>query len=93
MSENESKDHAVIRVLYVILFYVIYGLTDVVFALIAIVQTVLNLFGGGPSMTLKLFGASLGLYVKQIADYLSYASEEKPFPFSDWPEAQVEDSQ
>jgi hypothetical protein len=36
---------------------------------------------------LKDFGKSLGIYLKQIAEFLSYASEEKPFPFSDWPEA------
>lgn len=90
MSMNESKDHALLKVLYVVLFYVIYGVTDILLVLIALVQTVLNLFSGGPSDTLQRFGASLGVYVKQIAEYVSYASDHKPFPFDDWPEPQVD---
>ena len=85
MSEGDTKDHAILRVLYVIIFYLIYGLTDIVLLFITLVQTVLNLFGSGPSQSLRLFGSSMGQYVDQITQYLSYASEEKPFPFSDWP--------
>ena len=68
------------------LFYCIYGFTDVVLLVIAIIQTVLNIFSNEPSQTLMRAGLSLGLYVKQITEYLTYASEEKPFPFSEWPE-------
>lgn len=68
-----------------IIFYVLYGLTDIALFVIALVQAVLSLFSGEPSETLKDAGRSLGIYVKQISEYLSYASERKPFPFSDWP--------
>ena len=75
-----------IKILYLILFYVIYGLTDLALLVILVIQTLLNLFTGEPSESLKDAGRSLGIYVKQISEYLSYASEEKPFPFSDWPQ-------
>lgn len=71
------------------LFYFIYGITDVVLIVIALVQTFLNLFSDGPSESLQRFGSSLGVYVKQLSEFLSYASEEKPYPFSDWPEPGV----
>ena len=87
MSEMESKENAILRIIYILLFYVIYGFTDVVLLFITVIQTVLNLFGSGPSQSLTLFGLSLSEYIKQIAKYLSYASNEKPYPFSDWPEA------
>ena len=32
------------------------------------------------------FGGKLGIYLRQIAHFLTYASEEVPFPFSEWPE-------
>ena len=54
-----------------------------------LIQVGLNLFSGEPSESIKLFGKSLGAYLQQISEFLSYASEEKPFPFSDWPEALV----
>lgn len=74
-----------IKILYLILFYLIYRITDLVLLLVLLVQTVLNIFSGEPSASIKLFGKSLGLYLQQISEFLSYASEEKPFPFSDWP--------
>lgn len=76
---------SVIKILYLILFYLIYRITDLVLLLVLLVQTILNIFSGEPSSSIKLFGKSLGLYLQQISEFLSYASEEKPFPFSDWP--------
>jgi hypothetical protein len=76
----------VIKLLYLVLFYLIYRITDVILLLVLLVQTILNIFSGEPSDSIKSFGKSLGIYLKQISEFLSYASEEKPFPFSDWPE-------
>jgi len=81
--------YKVIKIIYLIFFYVIYSFTDIVLMFIAIFQTLFNLFGDGPSKSLQRTGQSLGLYVKQISEYLSYASEQKPYPFSDWPEPEV----
>lgn len=63
----------------------IYRITDIVLLLVMLVQTVLNIFSGEPSTSIKVFGKSLGIYLQQISEFLSYASDEKPFPFSDWP--------
>jgi len=79
-----------LKILYLIFFYLVYGVTDIALIIIAIIQTLLNLFTDGPSESLQQAGKSLGIYVKQITEYLSYASEEKPFPFSDWPEPENE---
>jgi len=81
------EEHKVIKAIYVIFFYFIYSLTDFVLIFIAIVQTFLNLFTGSPNQNLQEFGVSLGLYVKQITEYVSYSHDEKPFPFSDWPKS------
>lgn len=78
-----------LKVLYLILFYLIYRITDLVLLLVLLVQTLLNIFSGEPSQSIKEFGKSLGLYLKQISEFLSYASEDKPYPFSDWPDART----
>lgn len=75
-----------LKLLYLILFYVIYRFTHFLLLLIAIVQTVLSLFSGEPSQSIRQFGKNLGVYLQQISEFLSYASEEKPYPFSDWPQ-------
>lgn len=78
-----------LKILYLILFYLIYRITDLVLLLVLLVQTILNLFSGQPSESIKEFGKSLGAYLQQISEFLSYASEEKPYPFSDWPDARA----
>lgn len=75
-----------LKIAYLFLFYCIYGITDVVLLVITLIQTLLNIFSNGPSQALMRMGISLGLYVRQITEYLAYASEEKPFPFADWPD-------
>lgn len=81
-------EHKLIRIIYVIFYYFIFGLCHFLLLLVAVSQTLLNIFYAGPNHSLQKFSASLGIYVKQIVDYVAYVSEEKPFPFSDWPNAQ-----
>ncbi len=87
---REASENKLLRLVYIVLFYLIYSVTDFIFALITVVQSVLNLLAGGPSESLREFGSSLSIYVRQIGDYLSYSSEQKPFPFSDWPDAKLD---
>jgi hypothetical protein len=82
------EEHKLIRIFYVIFYYFIFGLCHFLLLLISFSQTVLNIFYYGPNQKLLHFSASLGVYVHQIAEYVGYVSEEKPFPFSDWPSAQ-----
>ena len=89
-ADSEGK---LLRLLYIVLFYVVYGLSEFLLALITVVQSVMNLLGSGPSRTLQEFGQSLGIYVSRIVNYLSYASDQKPYPFDDWPEAPMSKEQ
>lgn len=51
---------------------------------VTIVQFVMSLVNDAPNARLLAFGRSLGRYLQQIAHFLTYASEERPFPFNDW---------
>ena len=44
-----------------------------------------NIWPCGLLMVLMAFGRSLERYQGQIADFVSFATEAPPFPFSDWP--------
>jgi hypothetical protein len=55
--------------------------------LTAIVQFLWLLFSHEPNRLLARFGKSLSLWMAQTARFLTCASEEKPFPWSDWPQA------
>lgn len=53
--------------------------------LLALLQLALALLTGKPNERLCGLARSLGRYLGQIAQFVGFASEQLPFPFSDWP--------
>lgn len=88
--EKILSDAFWVRTLFVVLFFVIYRLLDIVLLLTTIVQWLFVLLTGNPHPAVVQFGGSIGIYLQQITHYLTAVTDTKPFPFSDWP--QVEES-
>ena len=84
--DNLKQPVSWIRVVFMIgfaiLLYVI--IAPVIFVLM-IVQALFVLIAGECNANLKLLGAALAQYVLQILLFISYNSELRPFPFSDFP--------
>jgi len=76
-----------LRVLFMLLMCVAFQVTAWVLVLVALAQLVSQLVAGEPMPRLKAFGKSAGRYLGQIAAFVSFDTEEAPFPFSDWPAA------
>lgn len=74
-----------VRGLLMILMAIAFQISGTLLALGAIIQFVLALLSDTPNARLIAFGQSLGLYLSQIASFVSFATEEVPFPFSAWP--------
>lgn len=75
-----------IRLLFMIVFAFLYGLSRVVTAAVVVIQFFHVLFTGDINDRLKTFGHSLAIYSFEIVDYLTFNTETKPFPLgSDWP--------
>jgi uncharacterized membrane protein len=62
-----------------------FGLAQSLLYLIALVQFVLLLLTDEPNKRLVLFGKSLALWLAETARFLSFVTEEKPFPWAAWP--------
>lgn len=75
-----------LRSVFMVLFFVVYRIVDILVLLVAISQWLYVLLSGDANQGLRKFAKGLSLYVAQIINYLSYNTEEKPYPFSDWPE-------
>lgn len=75
-----------LRSVFMVLFFVVYRIVDILVLLVAISQWFYVLLSGDANQGLRNFAKGLSLYVAQIIDYLSYNTEEKPYPFTDWPE-------
>lgn len=74
-----------LRALLMLLMAIAYQICGTVLAVAALVQFVLTLLGDGPNAQLIGFCKSLGLYLSQIAAFVTFAAEEAPFPFRPWP--------
>jgi hypothetical protein len=68
-----------------IFFAIVYYLLSLLIAAIALFQFGSLLFTGKLNLFLLTFGRSLSLYSQQVISFLTYNSEQKPFPFTEWP--------
>lgn len=73
------------RLLYIVIFYLFYGAAKVVLFVMVVYQFLSTLFTGKTNERLLDFGRQLSEYIYQTVQFLSYTSDDKPFPFSDWP--------
>lgn len=83
---KEEREHHLFRILYMILFWIFMRVSFVVTALIALIQWVALWFKEEPIESLAEFSSSLTQFQTQILSYLTFQTEEKVFPFTDWPE-------
>lgn len=79
-----------VRGLQTLLMGLAYQLTSTLLLVIAVIQFVWVLINREPNGRLMDLGRSLGLYLRQIAQFASFASERVPFPWSDWPDDEVD---
>lgn len=92
LKNNLTSSKHWMRFLYMALFvFILYFASFVMFAVV-IVQAIFTLITGNDSLRIKTLGDSLSRYIFDALQFLIYNSEEKPFPFSDWPEAKVRET-
>ncbi len=88
--EQETKDNLTsrntwLRVVYMILFAVIFYIVALVIAVVAVVQFLSRLFTGKVNQQLQALGQGVGVYVNEITQFLTYNTDDKPYPFAPWP--------
>ena len=84
-SRLTSKD-VWVRGLYMIFFLIAWSVAEVLLLFSAIFQFLSALFTGSANLPLLQFGQNLSRYHFQIAQYVTFNTELRPFPFSDWPD-------
>jgi len=82
---NGTKRNIWVRGLFMLLMGLAYQVTGTLLCIVTVIQFVISLLNDAPNARLVSFGRSLGRYLQQIAYFLTFASEDTPFPFSEWP--------
>ena len=74
-----------LRILYVLLFCVVGYICLGLVLLAALVQAVLLLTTGEVNANIHKLTGLMGSYLHQIVLFITFNSDDKPFPFSDFP--------
>jgi hypothetical protein len=73
------------RALFMLLFIFLMGVAKFVTLVVVVLQFILVAFTSQTNNNLVRFGKSLSVYQYQILLFLTYNSEELPYPVSEWP--------
>lgn len=85
LKSNLTSPKIWVRLLYMALFAFFLYLASFVIVALVVVQFFFTLLTGTDNRKVRGFSNSLTLYVKDVLLFLTFNSEFKAFPFSDWP--------
>ena len=85
VKDNIRETKTWMRALYMLLFAVIYAVTEVILTAVVVFQFLLVLFTAKTNPRLLDFGQSLSTFIYQILQFLTFNSEAMPYPFGEWP--------
>ncbi|MFI2810435.1 MULTISPECIES: DUF4389 domain-containing protein [Microbulbifer] len=91
LKKNITSGNHWMRLLYMVLFVVLLEIAGFVMLAVVILQFLFSILSGGPNDNLRRLGDQIASFVYQTLQFLVYNTEEKPFPFAEWPESDIED--
>lgn len=84
--DNLKEPSAWIRIVFMLAFAVVlYLIIAPVILVLMITQALFSVITGETNRNLNYLGEVLSKYVYQILEFITYGTETKPFPFSDFP--------
>lgn len=92
IKENLKAQDTWLRLLFIVIYGAVLWVTSIVLAFVVVLQFLSVLFTRSTQANLLNFGGSLAEYVRQIVSYLTFNTEEKPFPFGEWPAGTTENA-
>ncbi len=84
LEDNLKERSTWLRLLFMLILLFLWGVSRVVTAAVVVIQFLWVLVTGQPNAQLLQFGQGLATYSYEIVLYLTFNTEERPFPFSDW---------
>lgn len=88
IKDNIKQQSTWIRGLYMVLFSIFYTIADFVLFAVVVFQFILKLFTGDTNDRLRNLGLSISTYIYEILQFLSFNSEQHPYPFGSWPKGE-----
>ena len=86
---NVKKLSTWLRLFYMIFFIIFFNVAELVAGVVVVVQFLFKLLTGQANKQLSVFGQSLGIYLSEVIWFLTFHSENMPYPFRPWPSKAV----
>ena len=87
LKKNLTAAETWVRGLFILLFAFLLLIARIVTAAVVVIQFIFTVLSGKTNDNLRDFGASLAQFIFQTLLFVTYNSDDKPFPFRPWPEA------
>ncbi len=84
INENLKKIETWKRIIFMLIYAVIDSMVKLLLWLVVLLQVGSVLLTGGTNPNILGFGRSLSTYHYHILLFLTFNTEQLPFPFSDW---------
>lgn len=85
LKSNLTSSKHWFRLVFMLIFAAVLQVASIVMWVLVIAQFFFSLITGEDNHYLRRFGHSLSTYIYDVLKFLCYSSDEKPFPFADWP--------
>ena len=85
IKENVTRRGIWLRFCFMIIMIMAFAVAEAIITAIVAFQFCSSLFTGQINDQLIRFGRNLARYLQQITAYLTFATEDVPYPFMDWP--------
>ena len=79
-----------LRLIYMLIFGMLLHIAGLVMWVLSGLQFLFALLTGKDNENLRSLGGSIAVFVHQALDFVCYNTEQKPFPFSAWPDSPYE---
>lgn len=89
LKKNLTSGERWIRIIYMILFFVVAKLAGMAIMALAVLQLLLGFINGQPNERLLSLTSRLNRFMLQTHNFLTFNSEQKPYPFMDFPAEEV----
>jgi len=85
IKKNLKDRSSWLRGVFILLFVLFYNIAEIVLMAIVVVQFGFKIVTGEINDKLLGFSKTLSLYIYEIFQFITFDSDEMPFPFNDWP--------
>ncbi len=93
IKDNIKQQSTWKRGLYMVLFSIFYTIAEVLLVAIVVFQFALKLVTDDSNDRLRRLGQSIGTFIYQIIQFLTFNSEYHPYPFGTWPKGALNEGQ